>query len=223
MAAPISEHRGVVDKFIGSTVMAFWGPPFVEAQQHCKLACLAALQQIKNLSQLESLSTGKDLSLHIGMAMGPLVVGNIGSETSKSFTVLGDTVNIASRLKGVSKQYGVYALIPEQMKLQIQDSIETREIDLIRVVGKDEPIRIYELLGFRAELDGSQLEFRDLFDQALSAYRLQQWDLAEERFKHCLGISGQDKSCLLFLQRIEVLKKTSPSENWDGVWQMTEK
>lgn len=223
MSAAIANYQGVIDKFIGSTVMAFWGPPFVETSKHCQLACLAALDQIKNIDSLDPQTNGKHLPLHIGIATGTVVVGNMGSETSKSFTVMGDTVNIASRLKGVAKQYGVYVLIPEQTKRHIQEIIETREIDLIRVVGKNEPIRIYELVGLHIEVKSHQLEFRDCFEQGLSAYRQQEWDEAERYFTTCLTMQTQDQPCQLFLQRIDTLRKKPPKQGWDGVWQMVKK
>lgn len=225
MTAAIIKHQGVVDKFIGSTVMAFWGAPFVETTEHCQLACLAALDQIKNINQLtqQTNANPSSLPLHIGMATGSVVVGNIGSETSKSFTVMGDTVNIASRLKGVAKQYGLHVVIPEQTKLHIQDSIETREIDLIRVIGKDEPIRIYELIGVRIDIKPQQIAWRDSFEQGLSAYRKQEWNIAEKHFTTCLTINPQDQPCQLFLQRIENLRQKPPVHDWDGVWQMVKK
>lgn len=223
ITAPINEHQGVVDKFIGSTVMAFWGPPFVGIQEHCKLACLAALDQIKSLKKLNELGSDNELSLHIGMATGSLVVGNMGSETSKSFTVMGDTVNIASRLKGAGKQYGVYTLITEQIKSEIQDSIETREIDLIQVVGKDEPVRVFELLGLHTQVDPDCLKLRDLFEQGLNAYRKQQWNPAKQHFQTCLELNRNDKPSQLILERIAILENNPPKKDWDGVWKMTKK
>lgn len=223
MTKAVSKHQGVVDKFIGTTIMAFWGVPFVDASEHSKLACLAALYQVKSINASKHLIYTEKHRLHIGLATGSLVVGNIGSEASKSFTVMGDTVNTASRLKGVAKQYGVHIVISEQTKMQVQDNFETREIDLIRVVGKDEPIRIYELLGLRIDLDRQQAEFRDTFEQGLFAYRKQTWDVAEQYFRRCLLINSEDQPCKLFLQRIERLRSQTDKKDWDGVWQMINK
>ncbi len=130
------------------------GSPFTGETNHAQLACYAALEQIARLEQLRQLmveATGKTaqppVNLHIGIATGSLVVGNMGSEAAKSYTVMGDTVNTASRLKGVSKQYGTQVILAEETYQMAAEAVEARELDLIQVVGKQEPVRVYQLLG----------------------------------------------------------------------------
>ncbi len=238
MSAPITAHDGVIDKFIGTVMMGFWGPPFCDANRHSQLACAAALEQIERLRLLQQhiekmIGESVPLHLHIGLSTGKLVVGNMGSEAAKSFTVMGDTVNTASRLKGASHQYGVTVLMNEATQQQVADMMETRELDLIQVVGKEEPVRIYELLGRKGDLSDAELEAKVAFEAGLQAYRQQQWSLASGQFTHSLAESAQAKTsghiaapsapAKLYLERIRILKAQPPGEQWDGVWQLTQK
>ena len=229
MSAPISRHSGVIDKFIGTTIMGFWGPPFTQANSHARLACEAALAQISGLAALhQCLATTTEippaaLNLQIGLSTGALVVGNMGSSAAKSYTVMGDTVNIASRLKGASKVYGVAVLLSEDTQQQVAMTMATRELDLIQVVGKEEPIRIYELLGHKGSLSQSELAANEVFAQGLHAYRQRLWPQAREYFETCLEKNTGDRPAQLFLERIKILEVEPPPENWDGVWQLTQK
>ena len=208
MSAPISDYSGVIDKFIGTTIMGFWGPPFTNPEDHSKLACQAALEQIGRLATLEqilkqvigkkkALTTLPKLNLNVGIATGPLVVGNMGSESAKSYTVMGDTVNLASRLKGASKQYGVQVLLSEEAQVLSKDVVETREIDAIQVVGKEEAIRVYELLSSKGALPENLASLRDVFSQGLTAYRARNWQQAQLYFQQCLQIKADDNSSTL--------------------------
>lgn len=231
MSAPISAHSGVIDKFIGTTVMAFWGFPFTKETEQAYLACDAALDQVARLQQLFQLipRTSNNpkaqpfLSLHIGIATGSLVVGNMGSESAKSYTVMGDTVNIASRLKGVSKQYGVPIILTQETRNMAVQGLEFREIDWVQVVGKQEPVRIYELLGRKTDLSSEMLTLRDIFEQGLSAYRKQDWQLAQQCFENCLQIQPSDRPTQLYLERLQTLRENPPPQHWDGVWHLTKK
>ena len=227
MSAPISHHDGVIDKFIGTLIMGFWGPPFTDEASHARLACEAALASIDQLTQLYPKLSQLDIAhtgnLHIGLSTGPLVVGNMGSEAAKAYTVMGDTVNTASRLKGVSQQYGVTIVINQATQQQVSDVMATRELDLIRVVGKEDPIHIYELLGHRDTLtavDGAAIA---AFAQGLAAYRQQAWDQARQHFNQCLAQKPDDRPTLLYLDRVDQLEANPPDTNWDGVWQLTQK
>ena len=160
MAEPIRIRQGVIDKYIGDSVMAFWGPPFAPAAEQAALACLAALEQQARIPQFQAmlpeiLGVRRNLPairVRMGIATGDVTVGSIGSENSRSYTVIGDTVNLASRLESVNAQYGTHLLVNEETRTLAGDAIEVREIDLIRVVGKSEPARIYELLAARGSL-----------------------------------------------------------------------
>lgn len=217
-AAPVSDHLGVIDKFIDTTVMAFWGPPFTSAEEHPRLACAAALRQLERLDEIRRLLPGSAaLRLHSGIATGPLVVGSMGSEQSRSYTVLGDTVNTASRLQGVSRQYGAGIVVTEETREALGDDFELRELDLVRVVGKDEPVRIFEVLARRGELGPEREKLRDAFEQGLARFRARAWDDALETFSRCLRIDPSDGPAAAFHERTARLRKDPPDEAWDGV------
>lgn len=231
MSAPISENYGVIDKFIGTIVMGFWGQPFTGEADHAKLACDAALDQIARLERLrraiadtvKSAIAPSKLDIRIGLATGSLVVGNVGSESSKSYTVIGDTVNIASRLKGASQQYGVRALMSEETQQQVVEVMETRELDCIKVVGKEEPIRVYELLSRKGELDPTRTQLREAFERGLSCYRHRHWESALSQFDICLQLDVRDRPSQLYLQRVQQFREHPPADDWDGVWRLTRK
>ncbi|MDC0835781.1 adenylate/guanylate cyclase domain-containing protein [Geitlerinema sp. CS-897] len=232
MSQPIGQQSGVIDKFIHTTVMGFWSPPFCDTSDRARLACNAALAQRKQLPQIERLLRShlpddtplSDLHLRVGIASGSLVVGNMGSATAKkSYTVMGDTVNIAARLKGVSKQYGVEIALDDSTEMLLGDRYATRELDWIKVVGKEEPVRVYELLGWQDELDDETRQRQDEFARGLAAYRHRQWDTAQKHFSACSMGDRPDPPALLYLNRIETLRDRPLPENWDGVWQLTSK
>jgi adenylate cyclase len=152
-----------------------------------------------------------------------LVVGNIGSNISKSYTVIGDTVNIAARLESANKQYGTQILMSEDTYKLVKNDFETREIDNIIVVGKSQPVRVFELLGFKGKVEKPVLELRNYFEKGLAAYRMQDWDEAQRDFDTCLEINSSDKPSQVFVERIKVLRDNPPPDSWDGVWQMTKK
>jgi adenylate cyclase len=195
------------------------------------LACRASLEQFVKLDELQAqlpdlLGFRKGLpkiNVRIGLCTGELIVGNIGSNISKSYTVMGDTVNVASRLESVNKQYGTHILMSEATYELVKDEFESREIDNIIVVGKSEPVRIFELLGIREKLENQVLELRDYFQQGLSAYRARNWDEAQKCFETCLEINSSDGPSKVFVDRVKVLRENPPSEGWNGVWQMTKK
>jgi len=156
--------------------------------------------------------------VRVALATGEALIGTVGSDTTKSFTVIGDTVNIASRLEGVNKVYGTDLIINEDCFHLAEPDVEAREIDLLTVYGKTEPVRIYELLSKIGQLDPKTAELRDGFAIALQKYREQKWAEAEKGFQNCLAIRENDGPSLEFLTRIPALKKTPPPSDWDGVW-----
>jgi adenylate cyclase len=228
---PIQRYNGVIDKYIGDAIMAYWSPPFTNEHEHAKLACFAALEQLSILDEfrqilpdLTGLRRGlPTINIRIGLATGEVIVGNVGSNTSRNYTVMGDTVNIASRLEGASKQYGTRLLISEQTQVMAREAIETRELDSIRVVGKTEPVRIFELLARKGELGQAAADLRASFEQGLNAYRSCDWDRAQAYFAACLEIDPADGPSKLFVARLYYLRDHPCAENWDGVWSLTEK
>ena len=231
MSDPVRRHDGIIDKYIGDEIMAFWGPPFIGAEDHPGLACLAALDQLAGLTafraelpELTGLRRGvPEIDIRIGIATGDAVVGSIGSEQTRNYTVIGDTVNLASRLVGANKTYGTRALVSETTSRFAADLVETREIDSVIVVGKTEPHRIFELLGRKGEVAGERLALRDAYVEALGAYRRQALEEARAGFESCLAIMPGDGPSKVFLNRIAQFDTAAPSPDWDGVWSLAEK
>lgn len=227
----IRRNHGIVDKFIGDGVMAFWASPFSEGESHAHHACLACLEMraafaeiAKDISNITGLRRNLP-KFHVRMALatGDTLIGTVGSDTTKSFTVIGDTVNIASRLEGVNKIYGTDLLINEECYRLVETEVEVRELDLVTVYGKSEPIRIYELLSKAGKLDGPTTELCHTFHTALENYRQQKWQNAEQGFRACLQIKQHDGPSLEFLTRIATFARTPPPKDWNGVWQTSSK
>jgi class 3 adenylate cyclase len=231
MSEPIRRHSGIIDKYIGDAIMAFWGPPFTSTEEQDRLACSAALDQLAavvafraELPELVGLKRGlPEIDIRIGIATGEVVVGSIGSEQTRSYTVIGDTVNVASRLESANKIYGTRVLLNEAANRHVGDSVETRELDMVLLPGKTEPQRIFELLGRKGELAAERLQLRDTFVAALAAYRQQDWEAARAGFERCRAIDPDDLPSRLFLVRIADFRAAPPGAGWNGVWSMAEK
>jgi class 3 adenylate cyclase len=229
-STPVREQGGIIDKYIGDAIMAFWGPPFCAPDDQGRRACLAALKQIDAVTRLsaelpELLGIKRGLpqmSVRIGIATGEVVVGDIGSDVTKSYTVMGDTVNLASRLEGANKIYGSHILINEQAAELAAEWLELREIDAILVVGKTEPQRVYEVLGRKGQVSPERLALRDRFVAGLAAYRQREWDAARAAFAQCRA-DADDPAAAVFLERIERLVAHPPDADWNGVWSLTAK
>jgi adenylate cyclase len=226
MSEPIRSNQGIIDKYMGDAIMAFWVPPFTAPADHARLACQSALAQRARLAGFQELLpelTGlrrsvPRLGMRVGIATGEVVVGNVGSEVSKNFTVIGDTVNLAARLEALNKQYGTHTLIAASTEALARDAIESREIDLVAVAGKSEPIRIFELLAAKGDLPPEALARRDRFEAALAAYRARDWAAAHAGFEACAQGPDGDPPARVFLARLERLAADPPGEDWDGVW-----
>jgi class 3 adenylate cyclase len=231
MSEPIRDNRGILDKFIGDGIMAFWGPPFTDDREHARLACFAALEQLKQLEKfnqmlpdLMGLRKGlPTVNIRIGIATGDVTVGSIGSEASKGYTVMGDTVNLASRLEGANKEYGSRILISEDTWNMARDAVEVRELDTIRVVGKSEPVRVFELLGRKGQLDAAAQELQRRFAQGLQCYRQSEWNQAETAFEACLTVKPDDTPSQTLLLRLRHFRDHATEPDPDGVWNLTKK
>jgi adenylate cyclase len=231
MSEPIRSSQGIIDKYIGDAIMAFWAPPFTAPADHARLACLSALAQRERLAGFQARLpelTGlrrsvPPLEMRIGIATGEVVVGNVGSEVSKNYTVIGDTVNLAARLEALNKQYGTRTLIAAATEALARDAIETREIDLVAVAGKSEPIRIFQLLAAAGGLPPEALARRERFEAALEAYRARDWATARAGFEACAQDSDGDPPAQVFLARLDQLAADPPGEDWDGVWRQATK
>jgi len=231
MTAAIHARNGIIDKFVGDGLMAFWTAPFSRGESHATDACLAALAQQRAIRELRKhlsdvLGLRRDLpdfSVRMGLATGDLVVGTIGSTEARSFTVIGDTVNLASRLEGANKAYETSILVDEATFQLAQNDVESREIDFLAVLGRLEPVRVYEIIAPAGCLSVAEQQLCGLFAEGLAAYRARDWDQSERCFAQCLAVMPADGPATVFHRRIKLLRgKTLPTD-WDGVWQLTDK
>jgi len=231
MSEPIRRSGGIIDKYVGDAIMAFWGPPFTGADEQARLACEAGLGQVELLPSFrQSLPEVLGIKRHvphvdmrIGIASGDVVIGNIGSDVSMSYTVMGDAVNLASRLENVNKVYGTHLLVNAMTRDMAKDYYEFREVDLILVVGKEEPEQVFEVLGRRGEVAQSKLDLAERFALGLAAYRRQAWTEAVTAFRSVLELAPEDGPARVFVDRIPLLSTQSLPANWDGVWILAEK
>ncbi|HNQ03026.1 MAG TPA: adenylate/guanylate cyclase domain-containing protein [Thiobacillaceae bacterium] len=223
MAQVIRERQGIIDKYIGDSVMAFWGQPFTDAERHAALCCEAALDQRAKLDAFRAdlpnvlgLRVGLPrVEVRMGIATGEVLVGNIGSETARGYTVIGDTVNLASRLEQANKFYGTRILVSAETRRLAGEAFDFREMDSLQVMGRSEPERIYELLGRRGQADA---EATQRFAAGLAAYRARNWDAAETAFRACLVQTPDDRPSQVFLDRIAAFRTHPPPADWDGAW-----
>ncbi|HYP67530.1 MAG TPA: adenylate/guanylate cyclase domain-containing protein [Thiobacillaceae bacterium] len=229
MSKPIRERGGIIDKYIGDAIMAFWGPPFTGEREHALLACQAALDQIARLAEFRAslpdiIGLRKGIpafNIRIGVCTGEVTAGSVGSEAAKSYTVIGDTVNLASRLEAANKTFGTYLLISEATRDLAGDAIETRDLDRIRVPGKVESVRVFELLGRAGEVNAKVLKLRDRFESGLRCYRERDWDGAEGHFAGCAELDPDDRPTRFFLGLVTRFRAHPPAEDWDGVLELT--
>ncbi|MEW5966843.1 MAG: adenylate/guanylate cyclase domain-containing protein [Pseudomonadota bacterium] len=226
MAEVIRAQQGIVDKYIGDSVMAFWGPPFTDPADHARLGCLAALEQMQKmeafraaLPELFGVRHGlPEVNVRMGLASGDVTVGNIGSETSRGYTVIGDTVNLASRLEQANKFYGTRILVSEGTRTLAGDTLAFREIDSLRVAGKLEPVKVFELIGLADEVSDTTRLAVQAYESGLARYRAQDWDVAEAAFRDCLANAPGDQPSQVMLERIAAFRQMPPETGWDGVW-----
>jgi class 3 adenylate cyclase len=231
MSAPIRAHQGIIDKYIGDAIMAYWGPPFADDKEQARLASLAALDMLQLVPQLQAelpellgiRTLPKAFDLRIGIATGEVLVGSIGSELMMSYTVMGDTVNLASRLEGANKEYGGRILVSAATIAGASGAIEAREIDRLVTLGQTQPQAVYEIMGRKGELTAAQLELRDRFAEGLAAYRAQRWDDARRAFEAALAVAPDDGPSLTFIKRIDRLIAAPPGEGWNGAWHLEKK
>jgi adenylate cyclase len=221
----IMKYDGTVDKFEGDAVIAFFGAP-IAYPDHAVRACLASLEMQEKLSKMREQwrQEGKhELYVRIGLNTANCVVGNMGSAYRMDYTMMGDGVNLAARLEGVNKQYKTFCMISEFTYEEVKNTIETRELDLIRVVGKLKPVRIYEVLGKKGEVDSEKLKAYQFFTKGLQLYRNQKWEEAKKFFAHTNKLLTFDGASQVFFERCKEFKNNPPGEGWDGVYQMRSK
>jgi class 3 adenylate cyclase/CHASE2 domain-containing sensor protein len=223
----IAAHNGVVDKFEGDAIIAFWGAP-VDDPDHARNACLCAIEMQKRLRDLRAKwkEEGRkefiyELKMRIGINTGEIVVGNMGSSQRMDYTIMGDSVNLAARLEGVNKFYGTYTLISEFTASYAGDAFKLRPLDRIRVVGKSEPVEVSELLDeTSAGINPAGLE---AFRTGLELYRKKSFTKAKVSFKKALELMPGDGPSAVYIERCTDYLKNPPQVKWDGVYNLTAK
>jgi len=221
----VSGHEGTLDKYMGDAIMAFWGAPRPQPD-HALRACRAALAMAERLATLRPRWRERglpEIDVGVGINTGPMSVGFVGSEDRfYNYTVLGDAVNLASRLEGANREYGTRILLGEETRAQAGAAVVTRPLDRVRVKGKREPVAIHELLGL-SPAPPELARFLERFAFGLSAYQAQRWDEATSRFREADRLCGGDPPSQVYLTRCEAMRRSPPGPEWDGVFEMKTK
>lgn len=218
MTDVIRRNRGTLDKYIGDAIMAFWGAPVSDPEnaRHALLTALSMQTRLRELAQPFKAKGWPELHIGIGVNTGMMTVGDMGSPVRKAYTVMGDAVNLASRLESLTKEYGVGIVVGEETRGRVPD-VSFRELDRVKVKGKDESVAIYEPLGLTAELSAAILEELKLWQHALRLYRAQDWDQAELQLYNLSQRSPGCRLYSLYAERIVALRASPPDESWCGV------
>jgi adenylate cyclase len=231
MSGPIRSHRGIIDKYIGDAIMAYWGPPFTEDNEQARLACLAAVEMADRgaalrteLPELIGVRTvPSDCEVRIGIATGEVLVGSIGSEFMMSYTVMGDAVNLASRLENANKIYGSHSLASEATIMAAGDAVESREVDRLVVAGQTHPETVFEIIGRAGTLTQQQLVLQARYAEGLAAYRARRWDEARAAFQAALEAVPGDGPSKAMAERAGNYRINPPPADWDGAWRLDQK
>ena len=226
MVDVIFDHGGILDKYIGDAIMALFGAPFPTAEDADNALAVAneMMLQLGLLNQRRVQGGKKPIDIGVGISTGDVVVGNIGSTKRMEYTVIGDSVNLASRLEGATKHYRCKILLSEFTVRDLKRPALLREIDLLRVKGKERPVAVYESLGYReGEMAGALGPMLDAYGRGLAAYRERDWSKAIGAFQAALTLVPDDAPSAMYLDRCRTLAANPPLGNWDNVWVMTEK
>ncbi len=210
---------------------SYWGPPFTADADQARFAALAALDMLDRVTpfraELPDLLGIRNVpisfDIRIGIATGEALVGSVGSEVMMSYTVMGETVNLASRLEGANKLYNSHILVLEATVTAIGTAVETREIDRIALAGQSHAQPVYEIMGRCGALTAAQVELRTRYAAALAAYRAQRWDDARRGFAAALEAVPDDGPSLTLLERIDILEAAPLADDWDGSWRLEQK
>ncbi|MFZ2087027.1 MAG: CHASE2 domain-containing protein [Desulfobaccales bacterium] len=224
MSEIVVKHGGTLDKYIGDAIMALFGAPLDQAD-HAQRACRTALEMIGNLKELdrEWVERGRPpLKIGIGINSGLVSVGNMGSNRLFDYTAIGDNVNLASRLEGLNKYYGTEILVAANTVQALGNGFLVREVDLVRVKGKKQPIAIYEVLG-EGPPEDRLARFLELYNRGLALLRQCRFEESLEVFQEATHLKPQDTLCSHYLQVIQKFSENPPGPDWDGVTTMTDK
>jgi class 3 adenylate cyclase len=226
MSNVILAEQGTIDKYEGDAIIAFFGAP-LEQPDHALRACVSAVRIKQAETALNDFVREHQLSplpLHtrVGINSGDMVAGNMGTDRKMNYTIMGDAVNLTARLEGVNKQYGTWVLASDATIRQTGDVLLTRRLDRVRVVGKNEPVQLYNILGLAAESSAEQRNLVTAFHQALDYFEKQEWKKAEDGFRELLSIEGKGPA-LVYMNRCAQYLSHPPEDAWDGVFNLIEK
>ncbi len=225
----VFETKGTLDKYMGDAIMAFWGAP-ISLPDHAERAATCALKMIRKLKELQADYQKRGLpaiDIGIGLNTGDMSVGNMGSNIVRSYTVMGDSVNLGSRLEGINKEYGTRIIVSEFTMRKIENNFDMREVDWVRVKGKAQPVRIFELLGTKAKGDLQtpevMLSILPAYNQGFALYHERKFQDAIARFAEVLNVIPDDKVAQLYIERCNDYLEEPPTSDWDGVYTMKTK
>jgi adenylate cyclase len=226
MTLILKQYDGVLDKYIGDAIVGIFNAP-VDVATHPLKASLASLDMIDKLRDLKEYWTknnlytqeAREMDVRIGLNLGPAKVGFMGTDALASYTMMGDTVNLAARLEAAGKDYGVNILISENLNKEIESELFTRGLDLVRVKGKNEPVKLFELISRKSDIKSNIKESSEIYQVAFSHYLKQEWDKAIQLFQEAKKAKGtKDKAIEQLIDRCSYYKISSPGSDWDGVF-----
>ncbi len=215
----VYKHRGTIDKYMGDCIMAFWGAPLPDAN-HARNAILAGIEMQATLAALQPHLKARgwpEIKVGVGINTGRVSVGNMGSEVRIAYTVMGDAVNLASRLEGITKQYGVGIIVGEYTRNAVTDFVY-RELDHVRVKGKDKPVAIYQPIGLLSEVSQAMQDEIGLFHEVRSLYLKQDWEQAGLQLMNLQHMSPDTKLYEIYAERVAYFRQNPPAADWDGVF-----
>jgi class 3 adenylate cyclase len=229
MAREIAATEGIIDKYIGDAVMAYWCSPFVPQDEVALRSADAALLCLRQVPALTAASheifnlgaQAYDPRIRIGIASGPSITGSVGADDRRNYTVIGDTVNLASRIEAANRLYRTTNLVCARTAEAIRPNFELREIDTVFLPGIDAPQAIFEIVGRTGQVSAEQRELRAQYELALGAYRGGDWPSARRHFSECFSVSPEDGPTRTMLQRVESLAAMSATTgSWNSVWRL---
>ncbi|HIA57499.1 MAG TPA: CHASE2 domain-containing protein [Candidatus Lambdaproteobacteria bacterium] len=221
----ISSHHGTIDKFEGDAIIAFWGAP-LDLPNHATVACYATIEMQKRSVELRKMLREQNRPLlytRMGLNSGPVVVGNMGSAERMDYTMMGDVVNLAARLEGANKFYKTYSMISGSTYELVKDDVDSRQLDIIRVVGKNEPVPVHELLARKNETSSEMSGVVEQYLKGLKLYQDRNFADAVKEFEKVLTIDPDDGPSQTYVKRCAMFIETPPEKDWDGVFTFTEK
>lgn len=225
MTAIVFAQGGVLDKYMGDAVMAFWNAPLDDAAhaEHATIAALAMRDRLHEMNATGAFPSGVSLRLGVGVNTGPMVVGNMGGKERFDYTVMGDAVNLGSRLEGLNKEYGTEVIVAAPTAALLSTGFVLRPLDLVAVKGKKEPVEIFEAVGMRSAVSPESIERVEQFAAARRLYATQHFAEAHAAFAKIAERWPDDGPTTMYLARCDIFLAAPPSPEWNGVWVMTKK